>query len=59
MDDIKDAFEKELGAEVEFEIISRNEFKKRYEMLFGGGDDQPEEEEADWSSIIPGIEVEP
>ncbi len=58
MDDIKDAFEKELGAEVEFEIISRNEFKKRYEMLFGGGDDQPEEE-ADWSSIIPGIEVEP
>lgn len=60
IEDIKEAFERELGAEIELDVISDEEYKKRHDMLFGS--DEPEDEgfeEADWAGLIPGIEIEP
>lgn len=58
--EIKTALENELGAQLEIDVISSEEYKKRHDMLFGS-DEQEDTgfEEEDWAGLIPGIEIEP
>ena len=54
-------FLEKLGADFELEVISKEDYNKRYEMIFGTADED-EYEDADWASItgiMPGIEIEP
>ncbi len=60
-DDIKAAFVERLGAEPEFEVISKDEYNRRYEMLFGSPEDETDTgfDDEDWAGLLPGIEIEP
>ena len=47
-------------ADAELEVLSKNEYKKRYEMIFGSPEEQESSfDEEDWAGLIPGIEIEP
>ncbi|MDD5946127.1 MAG: DNA polymerase III subunit gamma/tau [Clostridia bacterium] len=60
LNDIKAALIEKLGAEPELEVLSKNEYKKRYEMIFGSPEEQESSfDEEDWAGLIPGIEIEP
>ena len=58
-DELKTAFENRLGAEFEMEIISKEEYNRRYELIFGPVREEDLFEEEDWAGLIPGIEIEP
>ena len=61
LEEIKNVFLEKLGADFELEVISKEDYNKRYEMIFGTADED-EYEDADWASItgiMPGIEIEP
>ena len=58
-DEIKKAFEDKLDMEFELDVISREEYDKRYEMLFGSYEEDDEYDDESWAGLIPGIEVEP
>lgn len=58
--EIKEAFEKELGAEIEMDVLSSEEYQKRHDMLFGSEEEEDGGfEEEDWAGLMPGIEIEP
>ena len=59
LDEIKTAFEKELEADIEIDVISNAEYQKRHDMLFGEEEEESSFEEEDWAGLIPGIEIEP
>ena len=58
-EEIKAAFENKLEAEFELEVISKEEYTRRYELIFGTADEEDSFEEEDWAGLIPGIEIEP
>lgn len=59
LEEIKAAFEKELEADIEIDVISNAEYQKRHDMLFGEEEEESSFEEEDWAGLIPGIEIEP
>lgn len=58
-EEIKAAFENKLEAEFELEVISKEEYTRRYELIFGAAEEEDSFEEEDWAGLIPGIEIEP
>lgn len=60
-DDIKKAFEDRLGVELELEVLSRDEYNRRYETIFGLAEEDSETgfDDEDWAGLLPGIEIEP
>ncbi len=58
-EEIKAAFENKLEAEFELEVISKEEYTRRYELIFGTAEEEDSFEEEDWAGLIPGIEIEP
>lgn len=59
-DEISSAFEEKLGKAFELEVISKAEYGKRYEMLFGTVQEESDDfDDEDWEQLMPGIEIEP
>ena len=59
-DEISAAFEEKLGKSFELEVISKAEYGKRYEMLFGTVQEESDDfDDEDWAQLMPGIEIEP
>lgn len=59
---IKEAFAKKLEKDFEIEILSKSEYNKRYELLYGEQEEPDNNfEYDDWAELLdmPGIEVEP
>lgn len=59
---IKQSLAKKLNRDFEIEVISKQEYKSRYELLYGQQETASSDfEDDDWSGLMdmPGIEIEP
>ncbi len=59
-DELKSALAEKLGVDFELEVLPKEEYKKRYALLYGSDEDEDSDfESEDWAGLMPGIEIEP
>ena len=60
-DKLKEMFAEKLGIDFEIEVISKKDFDKRYELIYGTTEEKEEYDDSSWDNLIstmPGIEIE-
>ena len=58
---LKEMFAEKLGIDFEIEVISKKDFDKRYELIYGTTEEEEEYDDSSWDNLIstmPGIEIE-